>query len=226
MGQSRLTADQLVAYYQKRSGLAYRATGATLPQLAQMFVTEGNRYNVRGDIAFAQSIVETAWFNYPDYGMVRPYNNNFAGIGACDSCGNGFQFSERARPACARSSSSSATTPTATRRTSTIPDPPVPELWGSNPSTAAYNFDHYFAKGNAPLWNNMGNGNWADARRTTRPSCWASTTRCSPTAAKPGQCPPDGLLFGPLTAAGPCPVSLRQPGRAIATTAVAAATTC
>ncbi len=34
MGQSRLTADQLVAYYQKRSGLAYRATGATLQQLA------------------------------------------------------------------------------------------------------------------------------------------------------------------------------------------------
>ena len=33
---------------------------------------------------------------------------------------------------------------------------------------------------------------------------------------QPGQCPPDGLLFGPLTAAGPCPVSLRQPGRAIA----------
>ena len=44
-----------------------------------MFVTEGNRYNVRGDIAFAQSIVETAWFNYPDYGLVRPSDNNFAG---------------------------------------------------------------------------------------------------------------------------------------------------
>ena len=57
-----------------------------------MFVTEGNRYNVRGDIAFAQSIVETAWFNYPDYGLVRPTDNNFAGIGACDSCGNGFEF--------------------------------------------------------------------------------------------------------------------------------------
>jgi hypothetical protein len=33
-----------------------------------------------------------------------------------------------------------------------------------------------------------------------------------------GQCPADGLLFGPLTAAGPCPLSLRQPGRAVATT--------
>ena len=48
-------------------------------------------------------------------------------------------------------------------RVTTIPDPPVPELWGSTPATAAYNFDHYFAKGDAPLWNNMGNGNWATA---------------------------------------------------------------
>src|SRR3954465_10572546 len=58
MGQSRLTAEQLVAFYQRMdpSTLPYRATGATLPQLANLFVTEGNRYNVRGDIAFAQSI--------------------------------------------------------------------------------------------------------------------------------------------------------------------------
>ena len=68
-------------------------TGATLPQLAELFIDEGNRYNVRGDIVFAESIVETVWFNFPDYGMVRTNNNNFAGIGACDTCGNGFQFS-------------------------------------------------------------------------------------------------------------------------------------
>jgi hypothetical protein len=217
MGQSRLTADQLVAYYQKRTGLAYRATGATLQQLAQMFVTEGNRYNVRGDIAFAQSIVETAWFNYPDDGMVRAYNNNFSGIGACDTCGNGFQFSSalsgvRAQLQLLRNYADS------TSNTSNIPDPPVPELWGSTPSTAAYNFDHYFAKGRAPLWNNMGNGNWATAPNyaTVVLSVYNQMLIDSGQA---GQCPPDGLLFGPLTGAGPCPVSLRQPGRAIATTA-------
>src|SRR5205823_12372671 len=143
-----LTADQLVAYYQKRDPgtLPYRATGATLQQLASMFISEGSRYGVRGDIAFAQSIVETAWFNFPDYGIVHPDNNNFAGIGACDSCGNGFQFSSalagvRAQMQLLRNYADS------TSLTSTIPDPPVPELWGSTPSTAAYNFDHYFAKG-------------------------------------------------------------------------------
>lgn len=216
MGQSRLTADQLVAYYQKRSGLAYRASGATLQQLAQMFVTEGNRYNVRGDIAFAQSIVETAWFNFPDNGMVRTYNNNFAGIGACDTCGNGFQFSSalsgvRAQLQLLRNYADSTST------TATIPDPPVPELWGSNPTTAAYNFDHYFAKGDAPLWNDMGNGNWATAPNyaTVVLSVYNQMLTDS---GQPGQCPADGLTFGPLTGAGPCPVSLRQPGRALATT--------
>jgi hypothetical protein len=216
MGQSRLSPEQLVAYYQKRSSLAYRATGATLQQLATMFVTEGNRYNVRGDIAFAQSIVETAWFNYPDYGQVRPTDNNFAGIGACDSCGTGFGFSSalsgvRAQLQLLRNYAD------ASSRTTNIPDPPVPELWGSNPTTAAYNFDHYFAKGDAPLWNNMGNGNWATAPNyaTVVLSIYNQMLTDSGEA---GQCPPDGLLFGALTAAGPCPVSLRQPGRAIATT--------
>ena len=164
MGQSQLTADQLVAFYQTKDPgtLPYRATGATLQQLAAMFVTEGNRYNVRGDIAFAQSIVETGWFYYPDYGLVRPTDNNFAGIGACSSCGTGFGFTSalngvRAQLQLLRNYAD------VNSHVANIPDPPVPELWGSTPAAANYNFDHYFAKGRAPLWNDMGNGNWATA---------------------------------------------------------------
>ena len=214
VGQSRLTADQLVAYYQSHTGLAYRASGATLLQLANMFVTEGNRYNVRGDIAFAQSVVETAWFNFPDYGQVKYNNNNFSGIGACDSCGNGFQFSSalsgvRAQLQLLRNYADSNS------HTTNIPDPPVPELWGSNVATAAYNFDHSFAKGRAPLWNDMGNGNWATAPNYATVVLGVYNQMLT-SSGLPGQCPPDGLLFGPLTAAGPCPVDLRQPGRAIA----------
>jgi Mannosyl-glycoprotein endo-beta-N-acetylglucosaminidase len=214
MGQSRLTADQLVAFYQSRTSLPYRASGATLQQLANMFVTEGNRYNVRGDIAFAQSIVETAWFNFPDYGQVKFNNNNFSGIGACDSCGNGFQFSSalsgvRAQLQLLRNYAD------VNSRTTNIPDPPIPELWGSNPTTAAYNFDHYFAKGDAPLWNNMGNGNWATAPNYATVILGVYNQMLT-FSGLPGQCPADGTIFGPLTAAGPCPVGLRQPGRAIA----------
>jgi len=216
MGQARLTADQLVAYFTAKdpATLPYRATGATLVQLAQMFIDEGNRYNVRGDIAFAQSIVETAWFNFPDYGMVRTDNNNFAGIGACDTCGNGFQFSSalagvRGQLQLLRNYAD------INSRVSNIPDAPVPELWGSKPSTAAYNFDHYFAKGDAPLWNNMGNGNWATAPDYSTVVLKVYNQMLTFNGL-PGQCPADGLTFGPLTDAGPCPVSLRQPGRAVA----------
>lgn len=218
MGQSRVSAADLVSWYRSAapSSLPYRAANVSLEALAQLFVSEGNRYNVRGDIAFAQSVIETAWFNFPDYGQVRTWNNNFAGIGACDSCNDGFQFSTplagvRAQIQLLRNYADLGS------RTSNIPDPPVPELWGSNPATAAYNFDHYFHKGRAPLWNMMGNGNWATAPHyaTTILRVYNQILTFS---GQPGQCPPDGLLFGPLTAAGPCPVDLRQPGRAIATT--------
>src|SRR5437763_5486123 len=51
LGQSELTAVQLIAFYTSHdpSTLPYRAAGATLSDLATMFVSEGNRYNVRGD---------------------------------------------------------------------------------------------------------------------------------------------------------------------------------
>ena len=162
MGTSRLSPAELVSWYRANapSTLPYRASNASIEELAELYVTEGNRYNVRGDIAFAQSIVETAWFNFPDYGQVKPWNNNFSGIGACDSCGNGFQFSTplagvRAQIQLLRNYADLGS------RITNIPDPPVPELWGSNPSTAAYNFDNYFAKGWAPTWSDMGHGNWA-----------------------------------------------------------------
>ena len=41
---------------------------------------------------FAQSIVETGYFSFPSYGQVRATDNNFAGIGACDSCSRGWSF--------------------------------------------------------------------------------------------------------------------------------------
>jgi hypothetical protein len=162
MGQSRLTADQLVAYVQAKSLRPFRAADTTLPQLAAMFVDEGNRYNVRGDVAFAQSILETGWFHYPDAGIVRPADHNYAGIGACGLCGDGYTFSSplsgvRAQLQLLRDYAD----PTAT--TASIPDPPVPELWGLEPARAPYNFDHFFKKGAAPNWQNMGNGNWATA---------------------------------------------------------------
>jgi hypothetical protein len=61
---------------------------APLLQLTKWFVQEGDDEGVRGDMAFAQSIVETGSFTNPDT-IVR---NNFAGVGHCDSCAAGFSF--------------------------------------------------------------------------------------------------------------------------------------
>ena len=146
----------------------------------QMFVTEGNRYNVRGDIAFAQSIVETGVVQLPRLRDGAPVQQQLRRHRRVRLVRQRLPVQQRARRRARRSSSSSATTPTATRAPATIPDPPVPELWGSTPATAAYNFDHYFAKGDAPLWNNMGNGNWATAPELRDRRAAASTTRCSP----------------------------------------------
>ena len=218
LGVSRLTPEQLVAYYRSHApaSLPYRVPSTSLEQLAQMFVDEGNRYLVRGDIAFAQSIIETGWFNFPDHGIVKPANNNFGGIGACSSCANGTQFSSalsgvRGQIQLLRNYAD------ASARTSALPDPPVPELWGSTPAAAESNFDRFFAKGHAPLWNNMGNGNWAGSPDYA-PVVLRVYNDMLIGSGQPGQCPPDVLLFGLLTEIGPCPVGLRQPGRAIAAT--------
>jgi hypothetical protein len=73
------------------SGYQPRLT-VSLDELAQLYITEGNNAGVRGDVAFAQSILETGGFNFPGGGQVLINDNNFAGIGACDSCKHGFSF--------------------------------------------------------------------------------------------------------------------------------------
>lgn len=90
LGPSRLSAGELAAFV-VRSGHEPRAT-VPIHDLAAMFLEEGAAEGVRGDVAFAQSILETGWFTFPDGGMVRPGDNNFAGVGACDTCERGYTF--------------------------------------------------------------------------------------------------------------------------------------
>ena len=90
LGPSVLTAQQL-ADYVRQQGYTPRIT-VPLDELAQDYITEGDAAGVRGDVAFAQSILETAGFNLPRGGQVLIHDNNFAGIGACDSCKHGFSF--------------------------------------------------------------------------------------------------------------------------------------
>lgn len=90
LGRSRLSGDELAAWFES-TGVRARTT-VPIRELARMFVEEGAAEGVRGDVAFAQSVLETGHFYFPDYGQVRTTDNNFAGIGACDSCDTGYSF--------------------------------------------------------------------------------------------------------------------------------------
>jgi Mannosyl-glycoprotein endo-beta-N-acetylglucosaminidase len=87
LGPSRLTAKQMADFV-----IAEHAKpNITVPieVLAQIYLDEGDKTGVRGDVAFAQSILETGGFAHPGSAATE---NNFAGIGWCDSCAHGFDF--------------------------------------------------------------------------------------------------------------------------------------
>ena len=90
LGPSLLSAQQL-ADFVRSSGYKPRLT-VPLDKLANDYIKEGENAGVRGDVAFAQSILETGGFTFPGGGQVAVNDNNFAGIGACDSCAHGFSF--------------------------------------------------------------------------------------------------------------------------------------
>jgi hypothetical protein len=86
MGPSVLEPAQLTGWF---NGSFYRdLTAATVDQLTGWYVSEGTIENVRGDVAFAQAVVETGGFASPDAITL----NNYAGIGHCDSCAAGLAF--------------------------------------------------------------------------------------------------------------------------------------
>ncbi len=85
MGPNLLRADQLASWYRSKRGdekPQAPGVGNDIERLASLFIEEGRIEGVRGDIAFVQSVLETGWFSFPDYGQIRPWFNNFAGIRA------------------------------------------------------------------------------------------------------------------------------------------------
>jgi hypothetical protein len=87
LGPSRLTAKQMADFVMANGG--HPRLTVPLIDLAQIYLDEGAATEVRGDVAFAQSILETGSFAYNGS---KPTENNFAGIGWCDSCAHGIDF--------------------------------------------------------------------------------------------------------------------------------------
>lgn len=88
LGPTRVDASVLADFVRSRAP----RTTVSIDELARIYVEEGAALGVRADLAWAQSIVETGSFHFPDRGMVHPPDNNFAGIGACDSCHRGHGY--------------------------------------------------------------------------------------------------------------------------------------
>ena len=86
LGDAALTAEEIVGWY-KALGVVGYVGRVDLATMAGFYVEEGKAEKVRGDVAFAQAVVETGAFTSP-----LTTHNNFAGIGACDSCPTGFDF--------------------------------------------------------------------------------------------------------------------------------------
>ncbi len=83
MGPNLLTAAQLAAWYNSVPHAPPdlpNVPGHSVEALAQIFIDQGRAQGVRGDIAFAQSMLESAWLSFPSYGQIRASFNNFAGI--------------------------------------------------------------------------------------------------------------------------------------------------
>jgi hypothetical protein len=101
MGPSLLSAGQLAAWYSRHHGSvapripAFGGHAANdVKALAQVFIDDGRKEGVRGDMAFVQSMLETGWLGFIG-SQIPPDAYNYAGIYAFDgrtalpNCKNG-----------------------------------------------------------------------------------------------------------------------------------------
>jgi Mannosyl-glycoprotein endo-beta-N-acetylglucosaminidase len=147
MGPSVLNAAEMAAWL-RSSGASPRLSGdVSIEYIAQMFIDEGAAENVRGDVAFAQAYIETGGFS------AGGSENNFSGLGACDSCSGQNQF-----PNALEGIRAQMQLLKAYAGGGALVNPPSPYWWEGDPLRAYISFG---GTGDAPTWRVMGGGNWA-----------------------------------------------------------------
>ena len=80
MGKAKATVEQLQAYIKKVNPTVAESVIKMIP----LYISEGEIEGVRGDIAFAQSCLETGNFTF-NGSAVTLDQNNFAGIGVTEN---------------------------------------------------------------------------------------------------------------------------------------------
>lgn len=107
MGKSKLTVSELLSY--SESKIPNMHLTCTPEELIGLYLSVGEKYGVRGDIAYMQAIKETGWFKFnrpssylayidgewvrvneprPEGLYVKPEDNNFCGLGVTGKLGD------------------------------------------------------------------------------------------------------------------------------------------
>ena len=147
----RISADQIAAWFQasQPTGSIYRAS-VPPETLATYFVEEGRAEGVAGDLAFAQSVLESGWFRWPSHGLVAPTHNNVSGIGACDAGACTIAQFRDARIGVRAQ----------IQHLRAYADPTVTVASLAHPLESP-RFRFVLPKGRTATWEQMGSGNWA-----------------------------------------------------------------
>ena len=87
MGKAQATAEQMKAYLKKKNPSVPQPVLDMLP----LYLSEGEAEGVRGDIAFAQSCLETGNFTFSGSAVTLP-QNNFCGLGVTQRGKTGLSF--------------------------------------------------------------------------------------------------------------------------------------
>ena len=87
-GKSVATAEQL-------QQLAW-SHNPSAPNIAQYYLELGEKYGIRGDVAFCQAAKETGWWQFGN--LVQTYQNNYCGLGATGTAATGEESLNGADP--------------------------------------------------------------------------------------------------------------------------------
>ena len=87
MGKAAATAEQMKAYLKKKNP----AVPQSVLDMILLYISEGEAEGVRGDIAFAQSCLETGNFTFSG-SAVKLKQNNFCGLGVTQRGKTGLSF--------------------------------------------------------------------------------------------------------------------------------------
>lgn len=156
MGETTLSAAQMASWWRAQRYTPNPNLTVSIDDLAQMYFEEGTAEGVRGDVAFAQAVLETGGFRSAP-------GNNFAGMGWCDTCSTGRVF-PTARDGVRAQIQHLRNYGDQLSRASQLAHPASVHWYAPSSlsqAVANQNFDTFFAKGWAVTWNQMGHGNWA-----------------------------------------------------------------